>query len=183
MGLPILTERLAMRGYAPGDLAQLHTVLYGDPAAMALLGGARDLAGTRAAIERSMRQQHLGGYSFWPVFERETGLLIGEAGLFPLVPEGPDIALGYAFGRDYWGRGYATEAGRWVLAEAFGPLGLDHVVAITREANTRSRKVLGKLGFRLDGRRHLWGAEQLYFILDRDEQPPREPPHRPGWRS
>jgi len=171
MALPIFTERLAIRPYEPGDLAQLHKVLYGDPASMALLGGARDIAGTKASIERSMLQQEIGGYSFWPVFERETGLLVGEAGLFPLAPGGPDTALGYAFGRDYWGQGYATEAGRAALDEGFGPLGLDRIVAITREANTRSRKVLGKLGFRLDSRRHIWGAEQLYFVLDREERP------------
>ena len=56
-----------------------------------------------------------------------------------------------------------------MLDEAFGPLGLDRVVAITREANPRSRHVLGKLGFRLDGCRHVWGAEQLYFVLERDK--------------
>jgi RimJ/RimL family protein N-acetyltransferase len=165
VALPIFTERLAMRAYEAGDLARLHKVLYGDPEAMALLGGARDLAGTRASIERSMLQQELGGHSFWPVFERESGLLIGEAGLFPLAPGGPDIALGYAFGREYWGRGYATEAARSVLAEAFDELGLEHVVAITREANAGSRNVLTKLGFRMDGARHVWGAEQLYFTL------------------
>lgn len=166
--LPIFTERLALRAYEPDDLDQLHAILYGDPASMALLGGARDLAGTRASIERSMVQQEHSGYSFWPVFERESGLLIGEAGLCPLAPGGPDIALGYAFGRDFWGLGYATEVGRTILAEAFGQLELQRVVAITREANTRSRNVLGKLGFRLDGRRHVWGAEQLYFMLEHD---------------
>jgi RimJ/RimL family protein N-acetyltransferase len=169
VGLPIFTERLAMRGYELSDLLQLHDVLYGDPEAMALLGGARDLNGTRAAIERSMLQQQLGGFSFWPVFERESALLVGEAGLFPLAPGGADIALGYAFGRRYWNRGYASEAARAVLDEAFGALGLDHVVAITREANVRSRNVLTKLGFRLDSVRHVWGAEQLYFVLARED--------------
>jgi ribosomal-protein-alanine N-acetyltransferase len=169
VGLPIYTERLAMRAYRPDDLAELHEVLYGDPEAMALLGGARDLNGTRAAIERSMLQQELGGYSFWPVFEIESGRLVGEAGLFPLAPGGPDIALGYAFGRRYWNRGYATEASRAVLEEAWGVLGLDHVVAITREANRGSRNVLRKLGFRMDGIRHVWGAEQLYFVLERED--------------
>ena len=120
-----------------------------------------------------MRQQEVGGFSFWPVIERESGHLIGEAGLFPLTPGGPDIALGYAFGAPYWGQGYATEASRAVLAEAFGPLGLERVVAITREANFGSRRVLGKLGFRIDGCRHVWGAEQLYFVLDRDGPPRR----------
>jgi ribosomal-protein-alanine N-acetyltransferase len=167
VGLPIFTERLVLRAYEASDLAQLHDVLYGDPEAMALLGGARDLDGTRAAIERSMLQQELGGHSFWPVFERESGLLVGEAGLFPLTPGGADIALGYAFGRRYWNLGYATEAGRAVLDEAWDVLGLRHVVAITREANLRSRHVLTKLGFRLDSIRHIWGAEQLYFVLQR----------------
>jgi RimJ/RimL family protein N-acetyltransferase len=168
MPLPILTERLAMRAYEADDLRQLHAVLYSDEAAMRLLGGPRDLAGTRAALERSMSQQEFGGYSFWPVIERESGLLCGEAGLFPLAPDGPDVALGYAFGSAYWGRGYATEAARAVLAEAFGALGLERVVAITREANLGSRRVLTKLGFREHGLRHVWGAEQLFFSLAHD---------------
>jgi len=168
MPLPIITERLMLRAYEIDDLHELHAALYSDEGAMALLGGARDISGTRAALERSMNQQEVGGFSFWPVIERESGHLIGEAGLFPLTPGGPDIALGYAFGAPYWGQGYATEASRAVLAEAFGHLGLDRVVAITREANFGSRRVLGKLGFRVDGCRHVWGAEQLYFVLDRE---------------
>jgi RimJ/RimL family protein N-acetyltransferase len=167
MPLPIVTERLTLRAYEADDLADLHAVLYSDDEAMALLGGARDLAATRAALQRSIRQQRADGYSFWPVIERHTGALVGEAGLFPLTSGGAEISLGYAFGPDYWGRGYATEASRAVLAEAFGPLGLQRVVAITREANHGSRNVLRKLGFRMDGCRHVWGAEQLYFVLER----------------
>jgi RimJ/RimL family protein N-acetyltransferase len=167
MPLPIVTERLVLRAYDVDDLQQLHAVLYSDDEAMRLLGGPRDLAGTRAALERSMNQHDHAGYSFWPVVERESGLLVGEAGLFPLAPDGPDIALGYAFGAAHWGKGYATEAARAVLAEAFGPLGMDRVVAITREANLGSRRVLTKLGFRMEGVRHVWGAEQLFFVLER----------------
>jgi RimJ/RimL family protein N-acetyltransferase len=167
MPLPIVTQRLVLRAYEDDDLQQLHDVLYSDEAAMRLLGGPRDLAGTRAALERSIAQQEYGGFSFWPVIERESGLLCGEAGLFPLTPDGPDVALGYAFGSAYWGRGYATEAAWAVVAEAFGPLGLDQLVAITREQNFGSRRVLAKLGFEEHGLRHVWGAEQLFFTLQR----------------
>lgn len=168
MPLPIFTERLVLRAYEEADLDQLHTVLYSDEAAMRLLGGPRDLPGTRAALERSISQQDFGGYSFWPVIERESGLMCGEAGLFPLAPDGPEVALGYAFGSAYWGRGYATEAASAVIAEAFGALGMDRLVAITREANLGSRRVLAKLGFREQGLRHVWGAEQLFFTLQRE---------------
>jgi RimJ/RimL family protein N-acetyltransferase len=180
MPLPIVTERLVLRAYRDDDLHQLHAVLYSDEAAMRLLGGPRDLAGTRAALERSMNQQEQGGYSFWPVIERESGLLCGEAGLFPLAAAGPDVALGYAFGSAYWGRGYATEAASAVVAEAFGALGMDHLVAITREANYGSRRVLSKLGFEEHGLRHVWGAEQLFFTLARDRAPVLR---NPGARS
>jgi RimJ/RimL family protein N-acetyltransferase len=121
----------------------------------------------RRSSARSAEQRE-DGYSFWPVIERESGALIGEAGLFPLTPGGGEISLGYAFGPRHWGRGYATEAARAVLAEAFGPLGLQRVVAITRDANAGSRNVLRKLGFRAEGSRHVWGAEQLFFVLERD---------------
>lgn len=168
MGLPIFTERLILRAYEADDLQQLHAVLYSDVNAMRLLGGPRDLAGTRFALERSMTHQHVTGFSFWPVIERESGLLIGEAGLFPLSPEGPDVSLGYALGARWWGRGYATEASRAVIGEAFGALGMDRLVAITREANLGSRHVLEKLGFVMEGVRHVWGAEQLFFVLERD---------------
>jgi len=168
MALPIHTQRLVIRPYEADDLEQLHAVLYNDADAMRLLGGPRDMAGTRFALERSMTQQEITGFSFWPVIERESGLLVGETGLFPLSPEGPDVALGYAFGSPWWGRGYATEASRGVIDEAFGSLGMDRLVAITREANLGSRHVLEKLGFRMEGVRHVWGAEQLFFTLERD---------------
>ena len=171
MALPIVTERLVLRAYEATDLERLHAVLYSDDAAMRLLGGPRDVAGTRFALERSMAQQELTGFSFWPVIERDSDLLIGEAGLFPLSPDGSDIALGYAFGAPWWGRGYATEAARAVIEEAFGAFGMDRLVAITREANLGSRHVLTKLGFRMDGVRHVWGAEQLYFVLERATRP------------
>jgi hypothetical protein len=28
--------------------------------------------------------------------------------------------------------------------------------------------VLSKLGFRMEGMRHVWGAEQLFFVLERE---------------
>lgn len=52
-----------------------------------------------------------------------------------------------------------------MVAEAFGPLGLGRVVAVTREENTASQRVLAKLGFAPAGRRHVRGADQLLFEL------------------
>ncbi len=166
MALPIITDRLVLRPYEPEDAEQIHAVLYGDPAAMRLVGGATDLAQARARIEGYMADHEDDGFSFWPVIERESGLIAGEAGLSPFAGAGPEIELGYAFGRTFWGRGYATEAGRAILREAFGPLGLDRVVAVTRQENAGSQRVLAKLRFRPAGRRSVWGAQQLFFVRE-----------------
>src|SRR5690606_1669374 len=60
---------------------------------------------------------------------------------------GADGELGYWLARRAWGRGYATEAARAVLAARFadpaaGPLASGHF-----EGNDRSRRVLKRLGF------------------------------------
>ena len=166
MALPIVTERLLVRPYVSDDVGEIHRVLYGDPEAMAPIGATVELDETRRQIERYTAQHDSAGYSFWAVVDRATGSIAGEAGLVPLGGEGPEIELGYAFGAAFWGRGLATEVGAAILAEAFGPLRLTRVVAVTRPDNLASQNVLRKLGFRPAGRRHVWGEEQLFYIRE-----------------
>jgi RimJ/RimL family protein N-acetyltransferase len=62
-----------------------------------------------------------------------------------------DVQLSYELSPECWGRGYATEAGRAVLEYAFGRLKLDRVVAFARPDDTKSVRVIEKLGFFADG--------------------------------
>ena len=173
MPVPILTPRLVLRAFTTDDAPQLHQVLYRDPEAMRFIGGPHSLQATRQGIERYVEQQERSGFSFWAVEERESGLVVGEAGLFPLNAQGPDTELGYALGRPWWGRGYASEAGEAILAEAFGPLGLDRVLAVAKRENTASLNVLRKLGFREEGEIQAWGSRQLLFLREREPRPDR----------
>lgn len=167
--LPLLTERLAIRPYDPDDAVQMHEVVYRDPETMRLIGGTKTFDET-VRIARRYAEDHVrDGYAFWVVEERETGLIVGEAGLHPFDGRGPEVELGYAFGSDHWGRGFATEAGRAILAEAFGDLALDRVVAVTRDENLASRAVLEKLGFVQEGRRTAWGDDQPFFVAVRPD--------------
>lgn len=74
--------------------------------------------------------------------------LVGGVGLID-APGGPE--LGYWIGREHWGRGYATEAGRATLAVARA-LGHRQVSAAHFPDNPASGRVLAKLGFRPTGR-------------------------------
>jgi RimJ/RimL family protein N-acetyltransferase len=76
----------------------------------------------------------------------EGGELLGMCGLHRQRWYPDEVEVGWRFARHAWGKGYATEAaGRW-LDEAFGSLGLDHVISITHPENLRSQAVMRRLG-------------------------------------
>jgi RimJ/RimL family protein N-acetyltransferase len=72
------------------------------------------------------------------------GAVIGVCGIDPRID---GVELGYWFGVDYWGRGYATEAVRAVIDYAFGELDHDTLVAGARVSNPASHRVLEKCAF------------------------------------
>lgn len=169
-GMPfsLRTERLELRAYRPDDIPLIHARLYGDAEARRHTGGPSTRSETQAIIEGYISGHERDGHSFWAVCERETGELIGEAGLRPLDDVGPEIELGYALAPAFWRRGYATEAGRALLALAFGGLGLDQVGATVHTDNGASRVVLEKLGFQPAGSHSSHGVELLYLVRERD---------------
>ena len=59
--------------------------------------------------------------------------------------------LGYWFGADYWGQGFATEAARAVIDHAFADLGHASLQSGARVSNPASRRVLEKCGFQWTG--------------------------------
>jgi [ribosomal protein S5]-alanine N-acetyltransferase len=118
---------------------------------------------TRAMLAAYAAHQAAHGYSFWAVVERESGTLIGDAGLFLSLSSGPEVEVGYTLARSTWGHGYATEAARACLDAAFGPLDLDEVIALVVPDNARSLRVVTRLGMVPDGRRHAYGREHLVF--------------------
>lgn len=58
-----------------------------------------------------------------------------------------------------WGKGYATEAARAVMAWAVQERGTRRFIAETEKENTGSGKVLGKLGFVARAENEYWGEE------------------------
>jgi RimJ/RimL family protein N-acetyltransferase len=72
-------------------------------------------------------------------------------GCVGLVREQGEVALGYWIGKDFWGRGYATEAVRAVLNLA-RTLGHVRITASNFADNPASGRVLRKAGFQPTGK-------------------------------
>jgi RimJ/RimL family protein N-acetyltransferase len=88
----------------------------------------------------------------------EAPELIGGIG-FGRMPDSAELEFGYWLARPYWGRGFATEAGCSLVANARHSLRLKRLVAGHFTDNPASGRVLAKLGFRPTGVTRLrWSA-------------------------
>jgi RimJ/RimL family protein N-acetyltransferase len=160
------TPRLLLRPFGAGDAVLVHKI-YSDPDVMRYVatGPMADIAITERLLADYTAHQVRHGYSFWAVIERESGTLIGDAGLYR-TPVG-EVELGYTLGTAWWGLGYATEAAARWLTFAFTELEVDEVVALAEPANTGSLHVLEKLGMRRDGERIAFGRPHAVFRAQR----------------
>jgi RimJ/RimL family protein N-acetyltransferase len=168
LGVELFTPRLHLRPFTPADREPIHAI-YADPEVMRHVGhGAhRTIAETSTALRTYAEILKQRGYSFVAVTERAGGALVGDAGLHPLAGRGPDIELGYTLARAVWGRGYATEAARALVAHAFEVLGVERVVAQVEPGNVASRHVLEKLGMTERGTRTAYGRPHLLYAVER----------------
>jgi [ribosomal protein S5]-alanine N-acetyltransferase len=147
------TERLLLRSYVPADALRLEQ-----------LAGAREVADTTVNIPHPYpagagaewiasradawdQREHLTLAICLRTAPQET---LGTISL-RLTEAQRQAELGYWLGVPYWGQGYATEAGRALIAFGFAELGLHRIQARHFQRNQASGRVMQKLGMRMEG--------------------------------
>jgi RimJ/RimL family protein N-acetyltransferase len=157
------TERLRIRHLVLDDLADVHRTVYADPDVC------RYYCGQTRTLEHTERWLRYRGYEsvdtefgLMAVTRLQEGDLLGLCGLQPYVghwlllegePEQQtyaplEIELNYAFGKAYWGRGYAHEACLAMIDYAFREQRLRRLVTGCHPENARARRLQDRLGMR-----------------------------------
>lgn len=130
-----------------------------------------------AYIERALEDAQDEPRLTWDlaVVLRPSGPLIGRCGIQLTKPEQREATLWYILAKPHWGRGYATEAARTMTDFAFATLDAHRVIADADPRNTRSIRVLEKLGFRKEAyfreNQHIkgeWCDSVVYAMLDHE---------------
>ena len=98
----------------------------------------------------------------WGILLKSCGKMIGSIGLIedPKRENERTRMLGYAIGKEYWGRGIMTEAAAEAVRYGFDVLRLDLISAYCYPFNERSKSVIKKCGFRYEGTLKM--AEEIY---------------------
>ena len=77
--------------------------------------------------------------------------LIGGCGIRVTSPGNSVANIGYCLNRNYWGKGFATEAANGLLRYGFEELRIHRIYAICDPENVASKRVLEKTGMVYEG--------------------------------
>jgi len=115
----------------------------------------------------------------WGIVKKEDKELIGTCGFYDWNTTAHRAEIGYDLEPAYWGRGVMTEAMHAVLEYGFEKMGLNRIQAIIDSKNTRSMRLVHRLGFKKEGvlrqRSYFNGQfrDDAIFSLLRKEWPPQ----------
>ncbi|HKE74740.1 MAG TPA: GNAT family N-acetyltransferase [Acidimicrobiales bacterium] len=158
------TERLILRRPEEADVDAL-LPLFDAEVVRYLSGEVPDRPEMWRAVATMLGHWEMRGYGMFVWEERGTGAVVGRGGLW--YPAGwPQLEVGWMLGRAWWGRGYATEAGRAALALGWGHLAPPWMCSVIRPGNEPSMAVARRLGGRRAGHTEVRGFDVEIWRYD-----------------
>ncbi len=164
------TPRLRLRPFASSDQARLVAV-FRDPYVRRYLWDSLRVAPATVAelIDASEQSFRARGFGLWCAAE-PGGPTIGFCGLRPF--DEAEVELIYGFLPEHWGRGFAGEVSRALLALGFEK-GLARIWARTDLENKASERVMQRLGMRFVRRETSGALPLVSYVAERSEAPVR----------
>ncbi|KAF2338310.1 GNAT family N-acetyltransferase [Flavobacterium tistrianum] len=105
--------------------------------------------------------------SRWAIFNAIDNDFIGMCVARIFAHNTNQVEIGYVLGREYWGKGIATEVCKALTHYSFANTDTKEVVAITDLDNFGSQNVLQKVGFKRLNNLIRNEEELAYFMIER----------------
>jgi RimJ/RimL family protein N-acetyltransferase len=146
------TERLVLRPWRESDRAPF-AELNADPDVMEFFPAPLTRAESDAFVDQILAAFEAQGWGLWAAEVVGGPEFIGFIGLaVPRfeAPFNPSVEVGWRLARSAWGHGYAPEGATEVLRFGFEELDLAEILSFTSVLNTKSRRVMEKIGMTHD---------------------------------
>ena len=142
------TERIGLRRWVTSD-QEPFIRMNADPAVMEYFPRLYTPEESIAMIGRIDAFFNEYGYGLYALELLSTGEFIGFTGFAKPSFDSwftPCIEIGWRLRQEFWGAGLATEAARACLDHGFQTLGLSEIFSFTALLNTRSERVMQRIG-------------------------------------
>lgn len=164
------TKRLLLRELEERDFDDLAQILQ-DPEVVYAYEHTFSQQDVREWLNRQRARYQKDGFGLWALVWKETGEMVGQAGLTMQQCEGEEfLEIGYLLKKRFWHRGFATEAAEGCKQYAFTILGADRVSSIIKIDNQPSVRVALAIGMKKEKEFFAcyysgWRLHGLYSIL------------------
>lgn len=106
-------------------------------------------------IKRQLRRYKKDGFGLYVISEKEGGNIVGQCGLLiQIIDNCEELEVGYGLIRDYWSKGYATEAARFCMDHAFQNNITKNIISIIDVKNENSARVAIRNGMEIQKTTH-----------------------------
>lgn len=144
----IKTQRMVLRPWREDDLEPF-AKMNADPRVREYFPAVLNRQESDQSVNGFREHFEQNGWGFWAVSISGVSEFVGFVGLqhvnFPALFT-PNVEIGWRLAYEFWGMGLATEGAKAALDYGFKELKLNEIVAFTAVGNTRSRRVMEKLG-------------------------------------
>lgn len=157
------TQRLYLREMTPED-AEVAYILNLDPEVLRYTGDDpfESIEEAKTFLE-NYASYRTYGFGRWGMILKETGEYLGWCGL-KYTPELDEFDIGYRLMKQFWGKGYATEAAEACLEFGFTQFNMKTIVGRAIPANVASVRVLEKIGLTFLENRFTDGTEEVIYV-------------------
>ena len=169
----IKTERLLLRRFNENDAKEIFKNWICDPevAKYMVWNYQKDIKETEEWLQKCiLKYEKLDVYN-WGIELKKSGSLIGSISANKAENDDECYEIGYALGKEYWRKGYATEALKAVTEFLIKEVGIRKFLCRYAKENQASGSVIRKVGFEykgkgkftsLDGKRN-FESEEYYL--------------------
>ena len=161
------TKRLILRKLIQENFSDVCKLLQ-DPVVMYAYEGAFNEQEVQDWLDKQFRRYVNDGFGLWGMVEKNTGELIGQCGITLQEYDGRQVLeVGYLLRKEFWHKGYATEAAIACKEYAFEALGFREVYSIIRDTNIASQNVALRNGMKKEAIfvKHYRGVDMPHFVF------------------
>jgi ribosomal-protein-alanine N-acetyltransferase len=163
------TERLLLRMFEERDLDSAFR-LFNDNDVQKYLSpeNKRTRKRLKVTFEKLRLRWEERGFGIWCVCEKSSRQMIGYCG-FQYLDKTRTIEIVFAYLKEHWNKGFATEAANACLGFGFERLEIERIYAVIHPENTASQRVLKKIGMSFDRASEHYQMNLTTYTIAREE--------------